>query len=77
MMVVKFEVLIEKKGVLSWFDEVSLVDEVFDGAFRGVKDEEVVVGEGVVSHGRKKVESMVERFEEDEDEKKNGKDGSK
>ncbi|GKC52567.1 integrase, catalytic region, zinc finger, CCHC-type containing protein, partial [Tanacetum coccineum] len=65
------------RGVLSWLDEVSLVDGVFDGAFRGVKDEEVVVGEGVVSHGRKKVESMVERFEEDEDEKKNGKDGSK
>ncbi|GKD75335.1 hypothetical protein Tco_1333617, partial [Tanacetum coccineum] len=51
-----------EEGVLSWLDEVSLVDRVFDGAFGGVGDEEVVVGEGVV------------RFEEDEEEKKSGKD---
>nr|GEV80991.1 putative reverse transcriptase domain-containing protein [Tanacetum cinerariifolium] len=37
-----------KEGVLSWLNEVSLVDEVFDGAFGRVGDEEVVVGEGVV-----------------------------
>nr|GEX72576.1 hypothetical protein [Tanacetum cinerariifolium] len=34
--------------VFSWLDEVSLVDVVFDGAFGGVRDEEVVVGESVV-----------------------------
>ncbi|GJV89223.1 hypothetical protein Tco_1533161 [Tanacetum coccineum] len=37
-----------EEGVLSWLDEVSLVDGVFDGAFGGVGHEEVVVGEGVV-----------------------------
>ncbi|GJY44681.1 hypothetical protein Tco_0432894 [Tanacetum coccineum] len=40
-MVVKFEVLSKRKKML-------LVDVVFDGAFGIVKDEEVVVGEGVV-----------------------------
>ncbi|GJU03484.1 hypothetical protein Tco_1113822 [Tanacetum coccineum] len=39
--------------------KVSLVDGVFDGAFGGVGDEEVLVGEG---------------FEEDEDDKKSGED---
>ncbi|GJR69716.1 hypothetical protein Tco_0015781 [Tanacetum coccineum] len=32
----------------SWLVKVSLFDGVFDGAFGGVRDEEVVVGEGVV-----------------------------
>ncbi|GJR52627.1 hypothetical protein Tco_1403148 [Tanacetum coccineum] len=45
------------------------VDVVFDDAFRGVRDEEVVVGEEAL------VEFMVELFEEDEDGKKNEKDG--
>ncbi|GKC09780.1 hypothetical protein Tco_1001390, partial [Tanacetum coccineum] len=36
------------EDVFSWLDEVSLVDGVFDGAFGGVRDEEVVIGEGVV-----------------------------
>ncbi|GKA51216.1 hypothetical protein Tco_0744412 [Tanacetum coccineum] len=36
------------EDVFSWLDEVSLVDGIFDGAFGGVRDEEVVVGEGVV-----------------------------
>ncbi|GKF00976.1 hypothetical protein Tco_0027899 [Tanacetum coccineum] len=45
----------KEEGVFSWLDEVPLVDEVFDGAFGGVGDEEVVVGEGVVSHGRKRI----------------------
>ncbi|GJR74873.1 hypothetical protein Tco_0087238, partial [Tanacetum coccineum] len=47
---------------------------VLDGAFRGVGDEEVVVGE----EGLKEealVEFMVELFEEDKDGKKNEKDG--
>ncbi|GJV67430.1 hypothetical protein Tco_1482939 [Tanacetum coccineum] len=74
---------------------------VLDGAFRGVRDEEVVVGEGVVVtssslemltnsclggmmvslislEGLEEealVEFMVEWFEEDEDDKKNGKEG--
>ncbi|GKE46999.1 hypothetical protein Tco_1478257, partial [Tanacetum coccineum] len=39
---------LDEEGVLSWLDEVSLVDGVFDGAFGGVGHEEVVVGEGVV-----------------------------
>ncbi|GKA67379.1 hypothetical protein Tco_0767187 [Tanacetum coccineum] len=71
-MVVKFEVLIEKKKMCSlglmrfdwwmWF---------FDGAFGGVGDEEVVVRE----EEEALVEFMVEWFEEDEDSKKNDKDG--
>ncbi|GJZ01541.1 hypothetical protein Tco_0519502 [Tanacetum coccineum] len=40
--------MLSKEDVFSWLDEVGLVDRVFDGAFRGVGDEEVVVGEGVV-----------------------------
>ncbi|GJS03643.1 retrovirus-related pol polyprotein from transposon TNT 1-94, partial [Tanacetum coccineum] len=48
-MVVKFVVLIEKRKMCSfWLDDVRLVDGVLDGAFEGVRDEEVVVGEGVV-----------------------------
>ncbi|GKD64629.1 hypothetical protein Tco_1306737 [Tanacetum coccineum] len=81
---------------------VSLVfSGVLDGAFGGVGDEEVVVGEGVVVtssslemltnsclggimvsliflEGLEEealVEFMVEWFEEDEDDKKNGKEG--
>ncbi|GJS13049.1 hypothetical protein Tco_0407521 [Tanacetum coccineum] len=38
----------KEEGVSSWLVEVSLFDGVFDGAFGGVGDEEVVVGEGVV-----------------------------
>nr|GEU68610.1 hypothetical protein [Tanacetum cinerariifolium] len=40
--------MIEEVVVFSWLDEVLLVDVVFDGAFRGVRYEEVIVGEGVV-----------------------------
>ncbi|GKE65925.1 hypothetical protein Tco_1520086, partial [Tanacetum coccineum] len=46
------------------------VDGVLDGAFGGVGDEEVFVGEGVVM-----TSSSLDIFEEDEDEKKSGKDG--
>ncbi|GJR59550.1 hypothetical protein Tco_1501712 [Tanacetum coccineum] len=89
------------EDVFYWLDEVLLVDVVFDGAFGGVEDEEVVVGEGVVVtssslemltnsclggimvsliflEGLEEealVEFMVELFEEDEDGKKNEKDG--
>ncbi|GJS00692.1 hypothetical protein Tco_0317200 [Tanacetum coccineum] len=41
-------VIKRKEDVFSWFDVVGLVDGVFDGAFGGVGDEDVVVGEGVV-----------------------------
>nr|GEV87187.1 reverse transcriptase domain-containing protein [Tanacetum cinerariifolium]GEV89151.1 reverse transcriptase domain-containing protein [Tanacetum cinerariifolium] len=41
-------VIRHQEDVFSWLDEVRLVDVVFNGAFRGVKYEEVVVGEGVV-----------------------------
>nr|GFB71666.1 hypothetical protein [Tanacetum cinerariifolium] len=37
-----------EEGVSYWLVEVSLFDGVFDGTFRGVRDEVVVVGEGVV-----------------------------
>ncbi|GJU80076.1 putative reverse transcriptase domain-containing protein [Tanacetum coccineum] len=37
-----------EEDVFSWLDEVSLVDGVFDGAFGGVRDEEVVIREDVV-----------------------------
>ncbi|GJS95079.1 hypothetical protein Tco_0802047 [Tanacetum coccineum] len=45
-----------EEGVLSWLDEVSLVDGVFDGAFGGVRDEEVVneVKENVIDEGIEK-----------------------
>ncbi|GKA82927.1 hypothetical protein Tco_0789675 [Tanacetum coccineum] len=46
--VVKQRVQRLRRDVFSWLDEISLVDEVLDGAFGGVGDEEVVVGEGVV-----------------------------
>ncbi|GKA47215.1 hypothetical protein Tco_0740098 [Tanacetum coccineum] len=49
------------------------MDVVFDGAFGGDGDEEVVVGEGLKEEAL--VEFMVELFEEDEDGKKNEKDG--
>ncbi|GJY95951.1 hypothetical protein Tco_0512312 [Tanacetum coccineum] len=49
------------------------VDVVFDGAFGGVGDEEVFVGGGLEEEAL--VEFMVELFEEDEDGKKNEKDG--
>ncbi|GJW77623.1 retrovirus-related pol polyprotein from transposon TNT 1-94 [Tanacetum coccineum] len=101
-MVVKFVVLIEKRKMCSsWLDDVRLVDGVLDGAFEGVGDEEVVVGEGVVVTSSSLemltnsylegimvsliflerleeetlVEFMVEWFEEDEDGKKNRKEG--
>ncbi|GJW98618.1 hypothetical protein Tco_0180426 [Tanacetum coccineum] len=32
----------------TWYNQVSLVDVVLDGAFGGLGEEEVVVGEGVV-----------------------------
>ncbi|GJZ30941.1 putative reverse transcriptase domain-containing protein [Tanacetum coccineum] len=52
-----------------------LADPFFDGAFRGVGDEEVVVEEGVVRFSSSFVRSTNKGFEEDEDEKKSGKDG--
>nr|GEU81910.1 hypothetical protein [Tanacetum cinerariifolium] len=55
-----------------WLDDIRFVDGVLDGAFRGVGDEEVVVGEGIEEEAL--VEFMVEWFEEDEDGKRNGKD---
>ncbi|GJZ43017.1 hypothetical protein Tco_0590272 [Tanacetum coccineum] len=48
MAVMEFQGFKMEEGVLSWLDEVSLVDGVFHGAFGEVGDEEVVVGEGVV-----------------------------
>ncbi|GJW13884.1 hypothetical protein Tco_0018017 [Tanacetum coccineum] len=82
-------------------DCVERIPSVLDGAFGGVKDEEVIVGEGMVVtssslemltnsclggimvsliflEGLEEeglVEFMVEWFEEDEDGKKNGKEG--
>ncbi|GJV25626.1 hypothetical protein Tco_1378321 [Tanacetum coccineum] len=47
--------------------------KILDGAFVGVEDEEVIIGEGLEEEAL--VEFMVERFEEDEDGKKNGKEG--
>ncbi|GJZ28073.1 hypothetical protein Tco_0572720 [Tanacetum coccineum] len=67
-----------EEDVFSWLDEVSLVGGVFDGAFRGVGDEEVVVGEGVVrfsSSFMRSTKSCFGGFEEDEDDKKSVKDG--
>ncbi|GJZ28969.1 hypothetical protein Tco_0573616 [Tanacetum coccineum] len=55
------EMLLSKRS--KGWGEIGSFDDVFDGAFGGVGDEEVIVGEGLV------------RFEEDEDEKKTGKDG--
>ncbi|GKE33779.1 hypothetical protein Tco_1453101 [Tanacetum coccineum] len=52
----------------SWF----IRERVLDGAFGGVGDEEVVVGEGLEEEAL--VEFMVELFEEDKDGKKNEKD---
>ncbi|GJV33941.1 hypothetical protein Tco_1394341 [Tanacetum coccineum] len=49
------------------------VDVGFDGAFGGVGDEEVVVGEGLEEEAL--VEFMEELCEEDEDGRKNEKDG--
>nr|GEU98095.1 hypothetical protein [Tanacetum cinerariifolium] len=46
-----------------------VVDVVFDGAFRGVRDEEVVVGEGLDEEAL--VEFMVEWYEEDDDDDRN------
>ncbi|GKA24568.1 hypothetical protein Tco_0710601 [Tanacetum coccineum] len=54
----------QEEGVLSWLDEVSLVDGVFDGAFGGVRDEEVVVGEGVVRFSSSFVRSTNSCFRE-------------
>ncbi|GJV04597.1 hypothetical protein Tco_1338166 [Tanacetum coccineum] len=49
------------------------VDVVFDGAFGGVGDEEVVVGEGLEKEAL--VEFMVELGEEDQDGRRNEKNG--
>ncbi|GJT99788.1 hypothetical protein Tco_1110127 [Tanacetum coccineum] len=48
--------------VFSWLDEVSLVDGVFNGAFGGVGDEELVVGEGVVRFSSSFVRSTKSCF---------------
>ncbi|GKA29272.1 hypothetical protein Tco_0715517 [Tanacetum coccineum] len=39
--------VLREEDVFSWLDEGLIGGCVFDGAFRGVGDEEVVVGEGV------------------------------
>ncbi|GJW90669.1 hypothetical protein Tco_0168222 [Tanacetum coccineum] len=61
--------------VVNWFVGVlrSSMDVVFDDAFGGVGDEEVVVGGGLEEEAL--VEFMVELSEEDEDGRKNEKDG--
>ncbi|GJR93581.1 hypothetical protein Tco_0265755 [Tanacetum coccineum] len=51
---------------------VQKLRRILDGAFGGVGDEEVVVGEGLEEEAL--VEFMVEWFEEDEDGKNNGKE---
>nr|GEY23459.1 hypothetical protein [Tanacetum cinerariifolium] len=51
-----------EEGVFSWLDEVSLFDVVFDGAFEGVGDEEVVVREGVVRFSSSFVRSTKSCF---------------
>ncbi|GJS53107.1 hypothetical protein Tco_0626469 [Tanacetum coccineum] len=50
----------------------SKVDVVFNGAFGGVEDEEVVVGERLDEEAF--VEFMVEWCKEDEDDDRNGED---
>nr|GEW36171.1 reverse transcriptase domain-containing protein [Tanacetum cinerariifolium] len=61
--------LLKKEELYAKFSKckfwISRVDVVFDGAFGGVGDEEVVVGEGLEEEAL--VEFMVEWFEEDED----------
>nr|GEW40156.1 putative ribonuclease H-like domain-containing protein [Tanacetum cinerariifolium] len=54
------------------FGVVSKMDVVFDGAFRGVGDEEVIVGEGLDEEAF--VEFMIEWCEKDEDDDRNEKD---
>ncbi|GJS65858.1 hypothetical protein Tco_0680422 [Tanacetum coccineum] len=64
------------KGFKRWGEFGSFedgVDVVFDGAFGGVGDEEVVAGEEGLEE-EALVEFMVEWFEEDEDGKKDGKE---
>ncbi|GJT21988.1 hypothetical protein Tco_0891925 [Tanacetum coccineum] len=59
-------------------DDVSLVDGVFNGAFVGDGEEDVVMGEGVVvtsSSLEMLTKSCLGWFEEDEDDKKSRKDG--
>ncbi|GKC35087.1 hypothetical protein Tco_1047471, partial [Tanacetum coccineum] len=45
---VEVDVRVLEEGVVPNVEEVSLVDGVFDGAFGGDGEEEVVIGEGVV-----------------------------
>ncbi|GKB63496.1 hypothetical protein Tco_0919682, partial [Tanacetum coccineum] len=52
-----------EEEVVPKVDDVSLVDGVFDGAFGGDGEEDVVIGE---------VEAMEVRYEGDEDDKKSG-----
>ncbi|GJZ54737.1 hypothetical protein Tco_0609930 [Tanacetum coccineum] len=60
--------------VFSNVEEVSLVDGVFDGAFGGDGDEDVVIGEGVEMALEKEawVEAMKIENEENEDDGKSG-----
>ncbi|GJZ25356.1 hypothetical protein Tco_0569609 [Tanacetum coccineum] len=58
------------EDVVPKVDDVSLVDGVFDGAFGGDGEEDVVMGEGLEE------EAMKVRYEGDEDDKKNGEDGN-
>ncbi|GJU74635.1 hypothetical protein Tco_1266040 [Tanacetum coccineum] len=55
-------------------EEVSLVDGVFDGAFGGDRDEDVVIGEGVEMALEEEAwaEAMKIENEEDEDDGKSG-----
>ncbi|GJY95135.1 hypothetical protein Tco_0511496 [Tanacetum coccineum] len=57
---VEVDVRVLEEEVVPKVDDVSLVDGVFDGAFSREGEEDVVMGEG--------------GFEEDEDDKKSGKD---
>ncbi|GJY59699.1 hypothetical protein Tco_0994197 [Tanacetum coccineum] len=73
MMMVKFKVLIEKNKMYSLGLMRLIGDGVLVWAFGGVGDEEIVVREGLEEEAL--VKFMVEWFEEDEDGKKNGKEG--
>ncbi|GJZ52010.1 hypothetical protein Tco_0606525 [Tanacetum coccineum] len=72
------EVDVKVLQVVPKVDDVSLVDGVFDGAFGGEGKEDVVMGEGVVmaSSSLDMLTTIcLGWFEEDEDDKKSGKDG--
>ncbi|GKA90227.1 hemopexin fold protein, partial [Tanacetum coccineum] len=67
-----------EEEVVPKVDDVSLVDGVFDDAFSGEGEEDVIIGEGVVvtssSLEMLTKKAMELRYEEDEDDKKSGED---